>query len=119
MVSKKKIGQIQLIIGIIIFLVGILGIYSFFKMGGVFFGDLNSYGAPSQFVPRSTFDEIKNLNISQETESILSINFLQLEISYVSIKSSFVLSTSIVLIALSLIFITQGLLNKSGEKNGH
>ena len=90
MVGKNKIGRIQLIIGIIILVIGILGLI----------------WSTSKFVDF-------NRDLVKITPSEENMYFGIIEFSF----TLFLMSISIILIILSLIFITQGLLNKLGNQN--
>lgn len=113
MVSKKTIGKIQFIIGIIILVIGILGlVYSIEK-----YLDLNET-LNSASLSEQQKESMEN--VSEEFKALINLNSANIKISSISLKYSLVfplMSTSIILIILSLIFITQGLLNKSGNQN--
>ena len=110
MVRKKTIGKVQLAIGIIVLLVGIFGlVYSYNNLGWAI--DISG--------PNYDIEEAKSY--SNETQAMLRMDSLSLNVMMSSTKILsvfFLASTSIILIILSLMFITQGLLNKSGNQNG-
>lgn len=98
MVKKKTIGKIQLVIGIIILIAGIIGIYcAIYDIGG--------------FLPTHRY--IEGLNETQAIKQMITTNQ---DISIGANALFVLLSTSVIITLLSLIFITQGLLNISGEK---
>lgn len=109
MVKKKTIGKIQLIIGIIILIVGIVGL-------------TYSYTAFNETLEKSvdfsplTFD---NESYTNDTKEILSANYINTMYSAYSTALSITINIMLffgIIIILSLLFIFQGLVNISEQK---
>lgn len=115
MVGKKTIGNIQLIIGIIVLVLGVVGIVTSI----IWTKDLSSsFHEGTGFLEEQTRQECTECS-EPEIEIIVleKVNMKFSQMSFVMSPISNLGAVSILFILISLLFITQGLLNKSGNQN--
>jgi len=113
MVSKEEVGKFQLIIGIVLLVLGVIGFLSLIYFKWDFEDKTNSLQQNFQ----DNLEDYKNSDeFSKEFRAIgtnIFIDEVNKEILHYQQQRNFVLMISATLVLFSLIFISQGLVNKA------
>ena len=110
---EKLIGKIQLIIGVILLIGGLIGLiisYNYYKE------NLDQYN--SDLI--SGANEVKESQFSNETRYLWTFDLVQIyegEYQYINICLICLISSFSIAIIMSILFITQGLVNMSRKEN--